>query len=296
MDITALIIILLAIAFLLRIDFIFYILYICIALYAWSRWYPGWALSKLKISRDYNNRAFWGESVPIVVRLQNVSRLPLPWISVRESQAVELTAAAQTSHVTALRGRETTEFRYEVRALRRGYYRLGPMRVSSGDLFGLAEEKVGHYQADYLTVYPRITPLSQLGLPSRLPFGTIASRQRLFEDPARPAGVRDFRSGDSLRQINWKASAHTRQLMVKTYQPAISLETAVLLTLHRDDYLRENRANRIEWAIEVAASLAAHLADQRQAVGLLTNGVDPLGSGETAVFDEESGRLITEET
>jgi uncharacterized protein (DUF58 family) len=200
------------------------------------------------------------------------------------------------SHVAALRGKEITKFSYEVQAWRRGYYQLGPMRLSSGDLFGLAEEKIGRFPADYLTVYPRITPLHQLGLPSRLPFGTIASRQRLFEDPARPAGVRDFRSGDSMRQINWKASAHTRQLMVKTYQPAISLETAVLLNLHRDDYMRENQANRIEWAIEVAASLAAHLADRRQAVGLITNGMDPLGSGETAVFDEESGRLITQQT
>lgn len=294
MDITFLIIILLAIAFLLRIDFIFYILYICVALYAWGRWYPGWALAQLKIKRDYNDHAFWGEPVPVAIRLENKSRLPLPWISLRESQAVELTAARQMSYVTALRSRETAAFGYDVRAWRRGYYKLGPMRLSSGDLFGLAEEKIGHFQADYLTVYPRITPLAQLGLPSRLPFGTIASRQRLFEDPARPAGVRDFRSGDSLRQINWKTSAHTQQLMVKTYQPAISLETAVLLNLHRDDYQRENRANRIEWAIEVAASLAAHLVDRRQAVGLLTNGVDPLGSGETAVFDEESGRLVSE--
>jgi uncharacterized protein (DUF58 family) len=170
------------------------------------------------------------------------------------------------------------------------------MRLSSGDLFGLAEEKIGRLPSDYLTVYPRITPLTQLGLPSRLPFGTIVSRQRLFEDPARPAGVRDFRSGDSIRQINWKASAHTRQLMVKTHQPAISLETAVLLNLHTPDYIHKNRAYHIEWAIEVAASLAAHLVDQRQAVGFLTNGVDPLGSSETAVFDEESGRLVSDIT
>lgn len=296
MDITLLIIILLAIAFLLRIDFIFYIFYICIALYAWSRWYPGWALTQLNIRREYNSHAFWGETVPVTIRLQNKSRLPLPWVTVQESQAVELTATAQMSHVAALRGKETVDFGYEIRAWRRGYYRLGPMRLSSGDLFGLTKEKIDRYPADYLTVYPRLTPLNQLGLPSRLPFGTITSRQRLFEDPTRPAGVRNFRSGDSIRQINWKTSAHTRQLMVKTYQPAISLETAVLLNLHQDDYLHENRANRIEWAIEVAASLAAHLVDRRQAVGLLTNGIDPLGSGETAVFDKESGRLVSEES
>jgi uncharacterized protein (DUF58 family) len=169
------------------------------------------------------------------------------------------------------------------------------MRLATSDLFGLMSEQHGTIPADFLTVYPRIIPLTRLGLPSRLPFGTIASRQRLFEDPARPMGVRDFRSGDSLRQINWKVSAHTRSLVVKTFQPAISLETAVLLNLNAGEYERQSRQIHIEWAIEVAASLAAHLERQRQAVGLMTNGVDPLyelTDGDSAEFDEASGRLL----
>ena len=118
-----------------------------------------------------------------------------------------------------------------------------------------------------------------------------ASHQRLFEDPARPMGIRDFRSGDTIRQINWKASAHTRQLMVKTFEPAISLETAVLLNLHAPDYTFGNLQDTTEWAIEVAASLAAHLVNQRQSVGLITNGIDPLASQQRG-FDETTGRLL----
>ncbi|VAW31881.1 hypothetical protein MNBD_CHLOROFLEXI01-5284, partial [hydrothermal vent metagenome] len=125
--------------------------------------------------------------------------------------------------------------------------------------------------------------------------GTVASHQRLFEDPARPMGIREFRSGDSMRQINWKASAHSsayaRQLMVKTFQPAISLETAVLLNLHIPDYQAHSRLDVTEWAIEVAASLAAHLVNQRQGVGLICNGIDPLASGSHS-FDEVTGRLL----
>jgi uncharacterized protein (DUF58 family) len=161
----------------------------------------------------------------------------------------------------------------------------------TGDLFGLYRERQGQVPASYFTVYPRIVPLNQLGLPSRLPFGTIASQQRLFADPARPLGVRDYQSGDSLRQINWKASAHTRHLLVRTFQPAISLETAVLLNLNNEEYQRRTRLDAIEWAIEVAASLAAHLIEQRQAVGLISNGADPLQGELNPNFDEASGRL-----
>jgi uncharacterized protein (DUF58 family) len=232
----------------------------------------------------------------VTVRLANTGRLPLPWIRLDESIPLRLRGGEPPRRVVTLGGRETTEFVYHILARRRGYYRIGPLTIGAGDQFGFGENSAG-LPADYLTVYPRIIPLSRLGLPSRLPFGTVQSRQRLFEDPARPAGIRDYRSGDSLRHINWKVSAHTERLAVKTFQPAISLETALLLNLDVRDYERRERFTGPEWAIEVAASLAAHLVEGRQPVGLITNGADPLrpaeGQGDTLLaFDEESGRLL----
>jgi hypothetical protein len=195
----------------------------------------------------------------------------------------------------SLSSRQEREFLYQIQAGRRGYYRLGPLRLTAGDLFGLVEGKTGYLEPNYLTVYPRIIPLSNLGLPSRLPFGTIASRQRLFEDPARPMGVREYHAGDSQRYINWKVSAHMDRLLVKRFQPAISLETAVLLNLHKGDYDPGDWRYHTEWAIVTAASLASHLIERRQATGLITNGIDPLfdtGEQSDLQFSEESGRLL----
>jgi hypothetical protein len=290
-----LIIALLAVAFLLRIDFVYYIVYVCLGVYAASRFLTPRGLRGLLAGREFAPNAFLGETVAVTLRLHNQKRLPTPWLEFNESIPPELRHGQAMHQVVGLKGREQVSFTYQVQAAQRGYYRLGPLRLSTGDLFGFAARQRGLLAADYLTVYPRIIPLTQLGLPSRLPFGTIASTQRLFEDPARPMGVRDYRSGDSLRQINWKVSAHTRDLVVKTFQPAISLETAVLLNLHRDDYEARDWRTTTEWAIVTAASLAAHLINQRQPVGLITNGVDPLlgaGAAEGPDFDEVSGRLL----
>ena len=146
-------------------------------------------------------------------------------------------------------------------------------------------------------MYPRIIALAKLGLPSRLPFGTVTAARPLFMDPARPVGIREYRAGDTLRQIHWKATAHSGALSVKTFEPAISLDTAILLDLHRGDYDRSGWLDRTEWAIEVAASAASHLIDHRQAVGLATNGVDPLRGDDDAArgYDPDSGRLVTSE-
>lgn len=294
---SALILVLLLVAFWLNVDFIFYLVYVSLGLYAWNRWRTPRMLAQINVRRTFDDHAFWGEEVPITLHLDNQSRLAVPWLQIQESVATELTTRRSPHQALSLNGRSKTQVNYQVQANFRGYYRLGPLRLKSSDLFGFFPEQTRSFPADYLTVYPRIWSLGQLGLPSRLPFGTIASRQRLFEDPARPMGARPFRSGDSLRQINWKASAHTRNLLVKTFEPAISLETAVLLNLHRGDYQSRELRYTSEWAIEVAASLAAHLVDLRQPVGLVSNGLDPFQRQADAPlqFDETSGRLLLDQ-
>ena len=289
---SALILALVVATALLRVEFLFYLVYFCIGLYVWGRWITPWSLARLSVWREFADHAFLGEEVPVRVHVWNRSRLPLPWLEVAESAAIDLRARGATNDVLALGGREAASFDYTVRATRRGQYRIGPLYLSSGDLFGFFDEQRRRHDADYITVYPRITALVELGLPSRLPFGAIASRQRLFEDPTRPAGVREYRSGDPLNQINWKVSGHARSLMVKTFQPAISLDSVILLNLHRGDYGEREWRTTTEWAIELAASFAAHLIAQRQAVGLITNGVDSLRgvAREAADQDERTGR------
>lgn len=290
-----LVVLLLAVALLLRVDFIYYILYVVTGVFIWSQWYASRVLKGVMAGRDFAGRAFLGERVPVTVTLANDSRLSLPWLQVSDSVPPELSMGEPVERVVSVPARGRASFTYYVQSQQRGYYRLGPMRLASGDLFGLARSRSAFLPASFLTVYPRILPITRLGLPSQLPFGTIASRRRLFEDPSRPMGVRSFRSGDSLRQLNWKASAHTNELLVRRLEPAISLETYILLNLHRGDYPRRDWQILTEWAIVVAASLANHLTTQRQAVGLLSNGVDPLRTSEASrQYDKTSGRLVYE--
>lgn len=295
-DVSLLIIVLLAVALLLQIDFVFYIVYVVAGIYLWSRWYTPRAFRKIELGREFTDHAFLGEEIRVILHVHNEGRLPVPWLQISESVAPELAVGTLPNFVVFVGGKDKTTFEYRIRPTRRGYYRVGPARLRAGDLFGWSEQR-GKSHPSYLTVYPRITPLSHLGLRSRLPFGTIASRQRLFEDPSRPAGVRDYRSGDEQRQINWKVSAHHDRLVVKTLQPAISLDTSILLNLDHEDYARRLRYSAPEWAIQVAASLAAHLIARQQAVGLATTGSDPLLERDAnrqteAAFDQATGRLV----
>ena len=294
-----LILLLLLFGIVLRIDFILYLVYVCVGIYVVARWVTPRVFDKLLVTRTFTPNAFLGETVPITLKFDNTSWLSLAWLQVQEIVPPRLRTRQTMNQTLSVKGKRSGTVTYKVLAQRRGYYQVGPLRLTSGDVFGLKRIR-SEVSADYLTVYPRIIPLSQLRLPSRLPFGTVASRQRMYEDPARPTGVRQYRSGDSLRQINWKVSARYAQsaqsnLMVKTLESAISLETFVVLNLKHEEYDARDRDLVSEWSIEVATSVAAHLTNQRQAVGVATNAADPL-AGENTVFDESSGRLLSAAT
>lgn len=267
---------LLVLAVLLRLDFVYYIIYVIGGLWLFSRWATPRAMRSLRVTRQFSDHAFLGETIPVSLQIANTTRLPLPWLRINESMPLDLATSEQLRRIMSLRSREQTTLTYNLRGKRRGYYPVGPLQLSSGDLFGFAEIQARDEKRQYLTVYPRIIPLGSLGLPSRLPFGTLASNQRIFEDPARLRGVRGYQAGDSLRRINWKASAHQDALLVKQFSSAISLESMVLLNLNSTEYERRRRYSTSEWAIVVAASIASYLVSARQAVGLATNGFDPL--------------------
>jgi uncharacterized protein (DUF58 family) len=271
-----LILLLVLVAILLRLDFIFYIVYVCFGIFTLSHWWTNRGLMGLQVRRRFADHAFLDEQVTVEIELRNRARLPLPWVQATEVVPILLHQPSSVREVMSLGARSRGAVRYTLDCRRRGYYRLGPLFLGAGDLFGFADAERRDIANDYVTVYPQIVPLTRLGLPSKSPFGTIKTPQQIYEDPARTVGVRDYQPGDSLRRVHWKASARQDRLLVRKYEPAISLETMLLLNLNLEEYDYPTRAGMSEWGIVVAASVASHLVSERQAVGLQTNGRDPL--------------------
>ena len=246
--------------------------------YLLARWWARRSLRAITYTRRFEPHAFFGDAIPVELEVRNAGRLPCPWVVVRESLPVELAGPLRVAHALALGpgGRHT--IRYELQGRRRGLYRLGPLRLESGDLLGQEEYRAGGTEQSLLTVYPRIVPLDKLGLPSLSPFGHLRSRERLYADPSRVGGLRDYLPGDSARDVHWSASAAAGTLQVKTYEPAMSLPTALLLDIDPEGYERWQAPIATELGIVVAASLAVALGNARQEIALFTNGHDPLAT------------------
>jgi uncharacterized protein (DUF58 family) len=271
---------LILLAIFLREDTILTLVYFLVGTYAVSRWWSRRVLKAVEYSRSFQPRAFLYEKVPVQLEVLNRQWLPVPWLQLTETLPLELIVPSTYRTVTTLGPYGRRQFEYTLNADRRGYYLIGPLHLRSGDLIGLNEEVDSEGPADHLIVYPKIIPFSNVKLPSRSPSGTLRHTQPLFEDPSRVRGKRDYVAGDSLRRVDWKATATLGRLQVKQFEPSIALETAIFLNLNADEYEQRTRLDATELAIVIAASLANWISGKRQSVGLSVNGADPIGMEE----------------
>jgi uncharacterized protein (DUF58 family) len=269
-------IVLFGIAFVTKVDFFFYLLYALCGIYVLGRVWARRSLTAVRLSRHHDRRVFWDERFQVRIDVHNRSLLPVLWMRLADTVPAELAAGRSFRQVISLSPRERMSLAYTLVGRRRGYYQIGPLVTAGGDLLGSATYEMRYADDDYVIVYPKIVALRDLGFPSQSPFGTLPSRERLFEDPARIRGVRDYQAGDSLRRMDWKTSARVGTLQVRRFEPAIALETAIFLNLDGGDYGPVERVVATELGVVIAASIAVHLVEKRQSIGLVTNGQDPL--------------------
>ena len=183
-----LLLVLFLLALVLRFDMIFYLGYFLALAYALSRWLTHRALTRLEVRRLYTDHVFLNDEVTVRVRLRNPTLWPLPWLHVDESVPIELHSPNFVRAAYAIGIRGQAELQYALSCRRRGYYTLGPLRLAAGDPFGFAREERYLRDQQRLIVYPTVVPLTRLGLPATLPFGTVPATNLLFEDPNRVAG------------------------------------------------------------------------------------------------------------
>ncbi len=258
-----------------RDDALLTLIYFLIAVGVLSVVWSHRAIRNVRVARAIDARAFIGDRVPMRVRLTNDSYLPVPWLFAQDSLPAELLFNTPARAALWLGPRGHADLDSELQPSKRGYFVLGPVMTRSGDLFGISGEVTRVSATQTITVFPRIVALPDLGLPSRSPLGTLRHTQPIFEDPTRPRGKREYVSGDSLRRVDWKASAATGKLYSRVFEPAVSLETVIALDMQLSSYPERAVHDASELAVVAAASIANWVVAHGQPVGLLTNAIDP---------------------
>jgi uncharacterized protein (DUF58 family) len=223
-----------------------------------------------------------GESTEVSVTLTNSGGLPILWVlvddllpdfSIRQKPA-RMSVKGKRIQVVNLRGNQTKTIKYTVTFLMRGYYPIGPTLLETGDVFGLHRRHRVIGKPVYVMVYPKMVPLPKYDFTSERPIGEIRLQNRLFEDPTRTAGVREYQVGDPLQRVHWKVTARTGVLHCRIYEPTSLAGATLLVDFHQDGYNKRSEPYRSDLVVTAAASIAYEVSLLNQQLGLASNGRD----------------------
>ncbi len=252
--------------------------------FAWSKW----SVRNLSITRRADtDRAQVGQQIRERISIRNSGMLAKLWLEAKDYSSFPGHSASRVVHA---RGHNTVEWVIETVAARRGRFHLGPMRIKSGDPFGLFPTKLEVPATIDVLVYPAAVDVSGFPLPIGILSGGNTTERRTPFTTASVSGIRDYVPGDAYNRISWASTARTGRLMVKEFDHDPSSDVWIVLDLDRQHSVRAVRplgiaANQAgewpveawldateEYAVTVAASLTHRCLDQGRNVGLISTG------------------------
>ena len=161
-------------------------------------------------------------------------------------------AAVGRLSIPALAPGAAHEELFQIPTLRRAVLTVGPARSVRGDAFGLVRREVRWTEPQLLYVHPPTIPLAG-AMPGFFrdlegqPSTDLASDDLSFH------GLRGYVAGDDRRNIAWRSSARTGELMVRQFEETRRSHVAVALSTRAAEYAD---SDEFELAVQAAASLA----------------------------------------
>ena len=253
-------------AFSTGISFLFFLTYLMAALGIGSWLFARRGLKSVRADyRVLNPRTHVGEVLQAIYRVENHDRWPKPWIECWNESTL---AASLPGRVIGIPARSTRQWLAKVTLTRRGSYRLGPLRVRTGDPFGLFTSEMTIGSPTSIVVFPEVVPLPHWRLPPAPIDGTAPVKRRYEAATPLVSSVRPYVHGDAINRIHWLSSARHGELHVKEFDLEQAADLWILLDLDRTVHAGVGIDASVETAVTVAASVALRTLSDNRSVAM----------------------------
>ncbi|SDP13311.1 Uncharacterized conserved protein, DUF58 family, contains vWF domain [Nakamurella panacisegetis] len=228
-----------------------------------------------------------------VLLITNAGQTRTPSIEISEP-AVPGLSAGMRYLIAPIRRGEVSRIIYPIYASRRGRFTIGPPHIRIGDPFDLWEDnRMLDARAEVLVV-PTVVALT--GMPNSSGARSAASGRATVGtvggDP--DIGVREYRSGDDIRTIHWRASARHDDLMVRLEEPVSHGGATIVLDHRASAHRGSGAASSLETAVVLAASISLHLLDSDHQVKLVSHRGTVIAQGHDISDDVLAGLAVLE--
>jgi len=114
---------------------------------------------------------------------------------------------------------------------KRGRYVFRGATLHGGDFLGLSEKRKKFELSRELIVYPKLIDAPQINEIMGGFLGDISVRRFIMEDPILTVGTREYTGREPLKQMSWKHTARTNQMMVKQFDYTTEMVVTVFLDI-----------------------------------------------------------------
>ncbi len=253
-------------AFSTGITVLFFLVYLAGALIIGSWWYARRGLGGVRAGYHVlNPRAQVGEMLHAVYRIDNDAQWSKPWLEVTNDSTLPI---GLPGRVIGVRSQGSRQWLSKVLLSRRGTFRIGAVKVRTGDPFGLFTSEMSVGRPTTVVVFPKLYELPHWRLPPAPIEGTAATRRRREMASPLAATIRPYAPGDAINRIHWLSSVRHGELQVKEFDPEQAADLWLILDLDRNAHVGVGDGSSVETAVSVAASIAVRTLADNRAVGL----------------------------
>ncbi|MBO0727178.1 MAG: DUF58 domain-containing protein [Blastocatellia bacterium] len=254
-------------------------------------------LSRIAVSVRFPNHIFAGESATFDLTVTNRSRLlPAFSLTVAMSEGVSrlepaskakegATNATDLVYLPIVPARASASARIERGFQKRGVYPINGFIVHSRFPFGFIEQRRRLEARGEIVIYPAPMPLDEFGRAMPPLLGRVESRAKGSGSDL--YAIRRYISSDHRRQIDWKATAKTAQVMVREFTRDDDWRVTVVFDarVEKESASAPEFAEKFERGVTLAASLISHFIRAGVEMRLITiQGANSMAAGNDSGF------------
>ena len=210
-----------------------------------------------------------GQEAEELIEVTNRSIIPKLWVELEDPSDLP---GHSSRRAVVIPGRGLRSWVVQTELQRRGLYDWGPLRVRGGDPFGIYYAERSYGVRQQILVYPRVVDLPRFQTPPASLPGEGRFRRRTHYITPNASGIRDWVPGDPLSRIHWRSTAHTGELMVKTFELDPTSDIWVIADMEGSIQAGEGDESTEEYIVTVAASVAQRYIASNRSVGLIAFG------------------------
>jgi uncharacterized protein (DUF58 family) len=253
-------------AFSTGLPFLFYLLYLALLVVGGSYVLTRLGLADLEAGYSVSQlHGHVGDQLRVTYTLRNTSRLPKFWLEIHNPTSLP---GGLPGRAISLGGASERSWLVRTPLLRRGHFRIEPLRIRTGDPFGFFEASASVGQGVAVVVYPRLEPLPLWRLPPASLEGSHAAPERTLQATPLATTVRPWAPGDSFNRIHWKTTARHGEIQVKEFDLEQTADAWIVLDLDRSAQAGRGDESTVEASVRVAAAVADKAIGENRAVGM----------------------------